>query len=450
MPGLLIENGTILTVNTSDDLYLDGYLFIEDDLITCVADGEPPDSIRSQASEVFDASGQIVMPGLINSHVHLFQTLIRGLSDNRPLIPWLEEVAFPIYENMESEEIFLAVQMGIVENIRGGSTAVTDDFTVYQPREGFDAVFEAAKKSGIRYKMARGYSDTGYPEALMETGDEILASTLDLYKTWCKDDDLLSMDLSPNVVWSTTGETLEKVVQLSRELGLGIHLHTAEDQYENEMCLERNGLRQVPWLHKMGVLGPQTQLAHGIWINEMEMALIAESETVVVHNPVSNMFIGTGICPVEKYKKAGVRVALGTDGQAVNNGQEMMDVLKWAANLQKVHNLNPEVSTPEQILKMACVNGSYAFGQPDQIGSLEPGKKADLILVDLDDSRLATPSLSLPSLVVNYARAEDVVTTIVNGKVIMHDRKILVLDENELVREFTQARAGLLGRIGIK
>ncbi len=179
MPGLLIENGFVLTVNISNDQFSNGYLFIEDDLIVSVAAGDVPDSIRSQASEVIDATGQIVMPGLINSHVHLFQTLIRGLSGNRPLIPWLEEVAFPIYENMRPEEIFLAVQMGIVENIRGGSTAVTDDFTVYQPLEGFEAVFRAAKGSGIRYKMARGYSDTGYPDALMETGEQVIDSTLE-------------------------------------------------------------------------------------------------------------------------------------------------------------------------------------------------------------------------------------------------------------------------------
>ena len=317
------------------------------------------------------------------------------------------------------------------------------------PGKGFDAVFRAAKESGIRYKMARGYSDTGYPDALMETGEQIIASTLELNDSWCKDDAMLSIDFSPNVVWSTTGKTLENVVQAARDHDLGIHIHTAEAREENDLCLKRNGMRQIPWLEKLGVLGPKTQLAHGVWITEDEMELIAEKGTVVVHNPVSNMFIGTGICPVEKYRNKGVRVALGTDGQAVNNGQEMLDVLKWAANLQKVHTLNPQVMPPDLLLRMATKNGAYAFGQPDQIGTLEPGKKADLIIVDLDDSRLATPTLSVPSLVVNYARAEDVVTTIVNGNVIMRDRKILVLDENELVREFTQARAGLLGRIGI-
>ncbi|MFV1948479.1 MAG: amidohydrolase family protein [Anaerolineales bacterium] len=450
MPGLLIENGYLLTVNAIGDEYPHGYILIEDDLITCVSDGYPPDSIRDRASQVIDAAGQLVMPGLVNSHVHLFQTLIRGLSDNRPLIPWLEEVAFPVYENMRPEEIYLAVQMGIVENIRGGATAVTDDFTVLQPREGFEAVFRAAKESGIRYKMARGYSDTGYPEALMETREQVIASTIELNENWCKDDPMLSIDFSPNVVWSTTGETLEEVVGVARDHDLGIHIHTAEDKTENDLCLETNGLRQIPWLAEMGVLGPRTQLAHGIWVTEDDIDLIAASGTSVVHNPVSNMFIGTGICPADKMLQAGVNVALGTDGQAVNCGQEMLDVLKWTANLQKVNTLNPEVLPPEQVLQMACQNGAYAFGQPDLIGCLEPGKKADLVLINLDASRFSFPTLSIPSLLVNFARQEDVKTTIVNGKVLMMNNEILFLDEEELIRNFRQVKETLIKRAVIK
>jgi 5-methylthioadenosine/S-adenosylhomocysteine deaminase len=447
MAGLLIENGILLTVNSSNDVFSKGYLFIQADLIIAVAEGIAPDTIRNQASEIIDAAGQIVMPGLVNSHVHLFQTLIRGLSDNRPLIPWLEEVAFPIYEKMEPEHIFTAVQMGIMENIRGGATSVIDNFTVRQSPEGYDAVFRAAKKTGIRYKMARGYSDTGYPDSLMETGDEIITSTQRLQATWCSQpDSRLRIDFSPNVIWSTTEDTLSRIAQLSQEWGIGIHIHTAEDDIENSMCLERNGVRQVAWLHQMGVLGPRTQLAHGIWINEEEIELIAESETVVVHNPVSNMFLATGICPAAAMEKAGVRVALGSDGQAVNNGQEMMDVLKWASNLQKAHTLDATVLPPEQVIQMACMNGAHAFGLPGQIGSLEPGKKADIILIDLDSSRLAMPCLSVPSLLVNLASSNDVATTIVGGKILMRDKEILVLNEDQLQREFTEIRAALINQ----
>jgi len=449
MSSLLIEQGFLYLSNAVGENPPTGYVVVEDDHITIVSEGAPSENIRNQVDEIIDASGQIVMPGLINAHVHLFQTLIRGLSDNRPLIPWLEEVAFPVYENMQPEEIFLAVQMGIVENIRGGSTAVTDDFTVLQPREGFDAVFQAAKDCGIRYKMARGYSDIDYPDPLMETGEQVITGTLELYDSWCKDNEMLSIDFSPNVVWSTTGETLEKVVQAARDHDLGIHIHTAEAREENTLCMKSNGMRQIPWLDKIGVLGPKTQLAHGIWINDDEMDLIAASGSVIVHNPVSNMFIGSGICPVDQFLKAGVRVALGTDGQAVSCGQEMIDVLKWTSNLYKINSFYPQDLPPEEVLRFACENGAYAFGQPEKIGSLEVGKKADLILVDLGDSRLSQPSLSISSQIVNYARKEDVITTIIDGKVLMKDREILFLDEENLLKEFNQARAGLLKRTGI-
>ena len=449
MSSLLIEKGYLYLFNVVDDKTSTGYVVVEDNHITIVSEGSASENIRNQVDEVIDATGQIVMPGLINAHVHLFQTLIRGLSDDRQLIPWLEEVAFPVYENMQPEEIFLAVQMGIVENIRGGSTAVTDDFTVLQPREGFDAVFRAAKESGIRYKMARGYSDTGYPDPLMETAEHVITGTLELYDSWCKDNEMLSIDFSPNVVWSTTAETLEKVVQAARDHDLGIHIHTAEAREENTMCMKSNGMRQIPWLDKIGVLDPKTQLAHGIWINNDEMDLIAARGSVIVHNPVSNMFIGAGICPVDQLLEAGVRVALGTDGQAVNCGQEMLDVLKWTSNLYKINSFYSQNLPSEEILRFACQNGAIAFGQPEKIGSLEVGKKADLILVDLGDSRLSQPSLSISSQIVNYARKEDVVTTIVDGKVLMKDREILFLDEEVLMEEFRQARAGLINRIGI-
>ena len=450
MSTLLIENGFLLTVNSGNDLIQNGYLFIEGNRIAAIAEGEAPDSIRNQANEVIDASGKIVMPGLVNAHVHLFQTLIRGLSDNRSLIPWLEDTAFPVYENMTPENISLSVQMGIVENVRGGATALTDNFTVRQSPAGYDAVFRAAKESGIRYKMARGYSDTGYPEALMETGDEIIESTGRLHADWCSDPEgRLGLDFSPNVVWSTTKDTLARVVQFAQEWDIGIHIHAAEDKAENTMCVERNGVRQVVWLNQMGALGPKTQLAHGIWINPEEIELLAQSGASVVHNPVSNMFIASGVCPVMEMEKTGVRVALGSDGQACNNGQEMMDVLKWAANLQKVHTLNAQVLPPEQVIWMACMNGAYAFGQPDQLGSLEVGKKADVILVDVGASRLTMPSLSVPSLLVNFARSEDIATTIVDGNILMRDKKILFLDESQLLKEFIKSRAALLERAGI-
>ena len=450
MPGLLIENGYLLTVNSSNDIFPDGYLLIEADSIVAIGDGKVPDSIRSQADEVIDASGQIVMPGLVNSHVHLQQTLVRGLADDREVWDWVQNVAFPVYGEMANEEVYLATLIGIVENIRSGATATTDNQTVRSRPGNFDASFRAAKESGIRYKLARGFNERGVPEQFLESTESILEDMTRLYETWhAKEDGRLRLDFNPHTLYLVTEDTLIKAHEKALEWGIGIHLHTAESEDELVKFYEETGMHHVEWLADRELLGPHFQLAHAVWIDDDEIEKIAESGAILVHNPVCNMFCGSGVSPVPKMLAAGILVAVGTDGQACNNGQEMMDTLKWVANLHKLNSRDAMVLSPEQIIRMVCRNGGYAFGQSDQVGSLEPGKKADVIIVDMGDPRMTMPSLSVPSLLVNFARAEDVITTIVDGKILMRDREILVLDEAELQREFSTARATLLERIGI-
>jgi 5-methylthioadenosine/S-adenosylhomocysteine deaminase len=450
MPGLLIENGILLTVNPSDDIFHNGYLLIEADRIIAVGDGHAQDSIRSQANEVIDASGQIVMPGLINSHVHLQQTLVRGLADDRAVWDWVQNVAFPVYGAMAENEVYLATMVGIVENIRSGTTTTTDNQTVRSLPGNFDAAFRAAKESGIRYKLARGFNERGVPEKFLETTESIIEDMTRLYELWHgQENGRLRLDFNPHALYLVTENTLMKVQEKALEWGIGIHLHTAETEQETEMFFQETGLRHVEWLADRDLLGPHFQLAHAVWLNDFEIDAIAESGAVPVHNPVCNMFCGSGVSPVPQMLNLGVPIAIGTDGQACNNGQEMIDTLKWVANVHKLNSRDAMILSPEQVIQMACRYGAHAYGQPDQIGSLEPGKKADVILVDMGSSRLTMPSLSLPSLLVNFARGEDVVTTIVDGKILMRDREILFLDEYELTREFSIARAGLLKRIGL-
>jgi 5-methylthioadenosine/S-adenosylhomocysteine deaminase len=240
-----------------------------------------------------------------------------------------------------------------------------------------------------------------------------------------------------------------RVNEKALEWGIGMHLHTAESEDELNKFVQETGMRHVEWLADRELLGPHFQLAHSVWLNGDEIEKIAESGAVPIHNPVCNMFCGSGVSPVPQMLSMNIPVAMGTDGQACNNGQEMMDTLKWAINVHKLNSRDAMILSPEQVIQMASRNGAFAFGLPEDIGSLEPGKKADLIIVDLDDPRMTVPTLNLPSLLVNFARAEDVVTTIVDGKILMRDKKILFLDEDELVNEFKQARTGLLKRAGI-
>jgi 5-methylthioadenosine/S-adenosylhomocysteine deaminase len=446
----LIENGSLITVNLRDEIFPEGYLLIEDDLIAAVVKGKPLDSIRSQAHEIIDATGQIVMPGLINSHVHLQQSLVRGLADDRAVWDWVQNVAFPIYGEMNPEEVYLATLMGMVENIRSGGTTTTDNQTVRSKARNFEAAFQAARDSGIRYKLARGFNERGVPDQFIETADEIIEEMTWLYEAWHgQENGRLRLDFNPHTLYLVTEETMLRVNEKALEWGIGIHLHTAESEDELKMFVQETGLRHVEWLADRELLGPHFQLAHSVWLNGDEIEKIAESGAVPVHNPVCNMFCGSGVSPVPQMLTKKIPVAMGTDGQACNNGQEMMDTLKWAINVHKLNSMDAMILSPEQVIQMATSNGAYAFGLADQIGSLEPGKKADLIIVDLDDPRLTVPTLSLPSLLVNFARAEDVVTTIVDGKILMRDKELLVLDEELLRTEFKHARSKLLERAGI-
>ncbi len=450
MGAFLIENGSLLTVNDQNEVLQRGYVLIEEDRITAVSEGEPARELRDRVEEIIDAAGFVVMPGMVNAHVHLQQSLVRGLSDDQGVVPWVRNIAFPVYQNMTEEEVYTAALMGMVENIRGGATAVTDNLTVRSAPGNFDASFRAAKDSGIRYKLARGFNERNVDESFRETQDEIIDDMRRLYETWHgTENDRLRLDFNPHALQLVTADTLIRVHELSRSWGIGIHLHTSESEFELEEWIEETGQRQVEWLADLEILGPHFQLAHSVWLNDWEIEIIARTGAVVVHNPVSNSFTGAGVCPVTDLHANGAKVALGTDGQAVANGMEMMDVLKWVVNLQKVNRLDPVGIKAQEIIHMACRGGAHAFGQPESIGSLEVGKKADLILVDFRASRLVKPHLSIPSLIVNLCQARDVDTVLIDGKILMREGNILFLNENDLIADFTKARKSVISRTGI-
>jgi 5-methylthioadenosine/S-adenosylhomocysteine deaminase len=287
-------------------------------------------------------------------------------------------------------------------------------------------------------------------DQFIETTEEIIEDMARLYETWHgQEDGRLRLDFNPHDLYFVTEKTMLIAQEKALEWGIGIHLHTAETEEEIDLFYKETGMRHVEWLADRELLGPYFQLAHSVWVTSDEIDQIAQSRAVVVHNPVSNMFLNDGVAPVSDMLDVGIPIAIGTDGQACHNGQEMIDTLKWVSNLHKINSQDARVFSPEQIIKMACRDGAAAFGQSIQIGSLDLGKKGDLVIIDQDDPRMTMPSLSIPSLLVNFARTEDVVTTIVDGKVLMRDREVLFVDEEQLKREFRDARTSLLERIGI-
>ncbi len=450
MSSILIHNCAVITVNADNDTFDCGYVFIEGDRISLVEQGLPPAELARRAGQRIDAEGMVVMPGLINGHVHLQQTLVRGMSDDAGVMPWVFNIAFPVYMKMTAEEIYLAELIGIIENLRGGATAVTNNLTVRPSPDAFDACLKAGKDSGIRYKLARGFNEHGVPAQFCETREQILTDMRRLTETYHNSENgRLRVDFNPHTLALVTKETLLRIFELSHEWGNGIHLHTAESVPEVQDWVKQTGKRHVEWLYDLGILDSNFQLAHSIHLNDHEIDLVAESKACMIHNPVSNCFTGGGIAPVLKLLKAGATVALGTDGQAVSNGREMLDVLTWTVNLQKAANQDMVGLRADEVLKMTCHNGAKAFGLPGQIGSLDAGRKADVILIDLKKSRLTRPTKSLPSMIINFARAGDVDTAIVDGKILLRHGEVLFLDEQSLMDEFRAARKSVLKRAGL-
>ncbi len=449
MSGILIENGTILTLADSGSMLDPGYVYIEGDQITQVGSGKAPEELRKQAKTVINALHMAVMPGMVNSHSHLFQTFIRGLADDKPLLDWLKTAIWPVAQHMSGEEAYLAGMVGLLESMRGGATAVIDHQYIHADPTNDDGVFRAAQETGMRLMVARGWADMNYHPTLQETQERVISESTRLYQTYHEQaNGRLRFEFGPLIPWGCTDETMLKTHELARQWGVGTHIHVAETQTEVEMNLKDRGTRHIEWLATLGILGPDVQLVHSVWLDDHELDLVAESGAVVVHCPVSNMYLASGAARTSEMKRRGINVALASDGPGSNNNQDMMEVLKATALLAKVSTLDAMALLPQDVLWMACRGGSRAFGQPDQIGSLEVHKKADLVLVDLD-TPFAMPVHSAPSALVYNVSGGAVDTVIVDGQVLMRDKKVLCVDEKAVLKEAREVCERLFQRAGV-
>ncbi len=444
---LLIQGGTVLTQSPERAVLDPGYVAIVDDRIVEVGVGEPQEGFG--AEETIEARLMAVIPGLVNAHTHLFQTFVRGLADDRSLLKWLETAIWPVMAKVSQEEVYLAALLGLVENIRSGVTSVIDNHYIHTDPGNDDAVCRAAEESGIRFLMARGWADVNYPEQFMESPEHILAETERLLDSWHgAENGRIRIGLGPLIPWGCSDETMRRTYALAEEWETITHMHTAETEEEVSMLLRERGFRHVEWLESLGCLGPRTHLVHSVWVSEEEIALIHKRDAVVVHCPVSNMYLASGIAPVTRLRRSGTAVALATDGPGSNNAQDMMETLKFAACLQKVGTLDAMALLPEDVLWMATMGGARAMGLESEIGSLEVGKKADVTIVDLDAPHMM-PVHSAASALVYNANCGDVDTVIVDGRILMQDKRVLFSDEKALLGACRAANHRLFQRSGI-
>jgi 5-methylthioadenosine/S-adenosylhomocysteine deaminase len=395
------------------------------------------------ADLIVDATDCVVIPGFIQTHIHLCQTIFRGAADDLALIDWLKKRVWPMEAAHSARSIAASARLGIAELIKGGTTCALTMETVNHTSE----VFKVVEESGFRATVGKCMMDKGdeVPAALREQTAQSIEESLALLDEWHgKAEGRIRYCFAPRFAVSCTRELLEKVAGLARTRGVMIHTHASENRTECSIVESETGLRNIEYLDSLGLTGPHVALAHCVHLNDKEIDTLETTRTNVVHCPSSNMKLGSGIAPIAGLLERGVSVSLGADGAACNNRLDMFTEMRTAALLQKaVH--GPEVLTAGRMLRMATIDGAKAMGLDGEIGSLEVGKRADVAVVRL--GRLhTTPAADVVSALVYGAQANDVDTVVIDGRLVMQDRKLLTLDEAETVAEAATEAKELLTR----
>ena len=414
---ILIKNALILNPNNFENKKQS--LLIKDDLIAEIAETIDEGNV----DKIIDAEGKILLPGLINTHTHLSMTLFRGLADDLSLDSWLNDHIWPMEANLNGDYCYIGALLGAVELIKSGTTTFSDMYFYMED------VARAVEDAGIRAVLSYGMIDFGDAEKREAEIEE----NLQLFKS-CNGmaDGRIKVFFGPHSPYTASEDLLIKVRELADEYNMGIHIHVSETEKEINDSLDERGLRPFEYLEKIGFLGPDVVAAHCVWLSDEEIEIIKKHDVKVSHNPCSNMKLASGIAPVSKLIENDICVSIGTDGASSNNNLDLIEELKTASLLQKVSTLNPKVLTSDEAITMATIKGAEALGLENEIGSIEVGKKADIILIDTNSANMVPDSSSLSSNVIYSANGSNVDTTICNGKILMENKKLTVLDEQEI------------------
>jgi 5-methylthioadenosine/S-adenosylhomocysteine deaminase len=436
MSSILIKNGTLVTMDSQNSIAR-GDLLIADGRIKEIG------GTRQTADTIIEASDCAVIPGFVQTHIHLCQTIFRGAADDLALIDWLKQRVWPMEAAHSASSIAASARLGIAELIKGGTTCALTMETVNHTSE----VFKVVEESGFRATVGKCMMDKGdeVPSALQEQTANSIDESISLLETWHgKANGRIRYCFAPRFAISCTSELLEKVAELSRTRGVMVHTHASENKKECEMVQEESGLRNIVYLDRVGLTGRHVALAHCVHLSVDEIEILKTSGTNVVHCPSSNLKLGSGIAPIAKLLEEGISVSLGADGAACNNRLDMFTEMRTAALLQKVLH-GPEVLPANRILRMATIDGARALGLDAEIGSLEVGKRADVSVVRLDRLH-ATPVRDVVSALVYSAETEDVDSVIIDGEVVMRERRLLTLGEREIISRATEEAQKLMLR----
>jgi 5-methylthioadenosine/S-adenosylhomocysteine deaminase len=427
---LLIRQATLVTVNARDEVLPDADLAIAEDKIVGV--GSAPHGFVPDRT--LDGRERIVLPGLVNTHTHLSMTLMRNYADDLAFWPWLLERVKPLEDHLVPEDVRIGARLGIAEMIRGGTTCFHDMYF------HLDEVASEVASSGLRARLCGALFDNS------GQGEALLAHAVGVHERWHgKGDGRVTVGLGPHSAYLCSEGYLREILGEAERLECGLHIHVAETEREVAESLAKHGMTPVQQLAELGCFGVPVVAAHGIYLDAADQRLLREGGVAVAHNPGSNLKLANGIAPVQELLANGINVSLGTDGAASNNNLNLFEEMHLAALLQKWLRRDAEALPARQALRMATINGAKALGLEAQIGSLEVGKQADVVLVDAAQPHLA-PRHDPIALLVYSAQAADVCTVLVNGRILLEERQFSTLDGPALLAQAAEQTRQLLRR----
>jgi len=385
--------------------------------------------IEDETAEKINAKNMIVMPGLVNTHTHLAMSIFRGYKDDRKLMDWLENAIFPVEDQLEPDDIYWNSYLSCLEMIKSGTTTCNDMYF------GMNKVIEAIDATGLRAVVAWCLTDDAI-------GDKV-EKTREYAKKYNVENSRIKIFTSPHAPYTCNPDTIKLCVDLAKELNTGLHIHLSETLDEEKTIYDRYDKRGTEYLNDLGVFDVPVVLAHGIYISDTDIDILKNIKGGISHNPISNCKLSSGICDVVKLRKNGINVGLGTDGIGSTTTLDMFEEMKTAAYLQKVKTKRPTSITAYEILKMATIEGAKVLGMEDEIGTLEVGKKADMIFIKTDKIHLC-PDNDVCTNIVYSANGADVDSVMIDGNLIMQNRKMINLNEKEVMRQVKKIAKRLL------
>jgi 5-methylthioadenosine/S-adenosylhomocysteine deaminase len=446
----ILADATLVTMNPQRDVLDRASLLIEGDRIAAIGTAA---GLTAQApeAEVIDLTGSIVIPGMVNTHTHLFQTLLKGLGDDMVLKKWFTCMTGPSAVELTEADVYAAALHGCIESIRSGVTTLVD-FMYAHPRPGLTRkVVEAFEETGIRGFVCRGFitggAEVGIPLPLIETPEAALADARAQIVAQNRLGGRVQVGIAPSMIWGVEERALRGTRALANETGALITTHVAETDFEIEQARARFQCTDTEYLAEIGFLGPDVLAVHCVQCRQRDIRILKHHDVKVSHNPCSNMYLASGVPPIPEMLAAGVTVSLGSDGPASSNNHSLFQAMKFAALIQKGVHRDPTIMTADKVLEMATIDGARAVGLDGVTGSLEPGKKADIVVVGTDHPAMA-PVHDPVSALVYSALGHEVTDVFVDGRAVMRGGRIVSVDERAVLALSRKAAHALTTRAG--